>query len=128
MVTKPTGERFRFTQSGSGLHFLDTSQESTIETTLVVNTVRDNKKNYTHNDYQRALRARELQIIMGRPSTGTFIAALKNNGLMNCQSPQGMLKQLNTYLDPMSDHSKVRQHEGVCPLSIRQLKQSRQKF
>ena len=92
MVTKPTSERFNFIQSGSGLHFLDTSQGSTneiTETTLVVNTVRDNKKNYTNNDYQRALRARELQIIMGRPSTGTFIAALKSNGLMNCPVTPG---------------------------------------
>ena len=89
VVTKPTGERFNFIQSGSGLHFLDTSQESTTETTLVVNTVRDNKKNYTNNDYQRALRARELQIIMGRPSTGTFIAALKSNELMNCPVTPG---------------------------------------
>ena len=89
VVTKPTGERFNFIQSGSGLHFLDTSQESTTETTLVVNTVRDNKKNYTNNDYQHALRARELQIIMGRPSTETFIAALKSNGLMNCPVTPG---------------------------------------
>ena len=89
VVTKPPGETFNFIQSGSGLHFLDTSQESTTETTLVVNTVRDNKKNYTNNDYQRALRARELQIIMGRPSTGTFIAALKSNGLMNCPVTPG---------------------------------------
>ena len=92
VVTKPTGETFNFIQSGSGLHFLDTSQESTnetTETTLVVNTVRDNKKNYTNNDYQRALRARELQIIMGRPSTGTFIAALKSYWLMNCPVTPG---------------------------------------
>ena len=89
VVTKPTGERFNFIQSGSGLHFLDTSQESTTETTLVVNTVRDNKKNHTNNDYQRALQARELHIIMGKPSTGTFIAALKSNGLMNCPVTPG---------------------------------------
>ena len=92
VVTKPGGERFNFIQSGLGLHFLDTSQGSTnkiTETALVVNTVRDNKKNYTNNDYQRALRARELQITMGRPSTGTFIAALKSNGLMNCPVTPG---------------------------------------
>ena len=100
VVTKPTGERFKFTQSGSGLHFLDTSQESTIETTLVVNTVRDNKKNYTHNDYQRALRARELQIIMGRPSTGTFIAALKSNGLMNCPVTPGYIEAAEHIFGP----------------------------
>ena len=92
VVTKPTGERFNFIQSGLGLHFLDTSQgniSKITETVLVVNTVRDNKKNYTNNDYRRALRARELQITMGRPSTGTFIAALKSNGLMNCPVTPG---------------------------------------
>ena len=54
VVMKPTGERFNFIQSGSGLHFLDTTQGNTskiTETALVVNTVRDNKKNYTNNDY-----------------------------------------------------------------------------
>ena len=92
VVTKLTGERFNFIQSGSGLHFLDTSRGNTsdiTETALVVNTVRDNKKNYTNNDYRRALRARELQITMGRPSTGTFIAALKSNGQMNCPVTPG---------------------------------------
>ena len=92
VVTKPTGERFNFIQSGSWLHFLDTSQGNTseiTETALVVNMVRDNKKNYTNNDYRRTLQARELQITMGRPSTGTFIAALKSNGLMNCPVTPG---------------------------------------
>ena len=87
VVTKPTGEKFKFIQSGSGLHYLDTTLEDTNNTarrTLVVNTVKENKKNYTHNDYLRALRARELQVAMGRPSTATFVEALKHNAILNC--------------------------------------------
>ena len=87
VVTKPTGERFKFIQSGSGQHYLDTTlqnPENSAGTTLVVNTVKENKKNFTHNDYLRALRARELQVTMGRLSTATFVEVLKNNGILNC--------------------------------------------
>ena len=50
----------------------------------MVNTVKENRKNYTNNDYLRALRVRELQITMGRPSTSTFLNLLKKNGIANC--------------------------------------------
>ena len=68
MVTKPNGERFKFIQSSSGLQYLDTTNpdpSKSVNTTLVVNTVAENKKNYTNNDYLRALRAHELQITVG---------------------------------------------------------------
>ena len=87
VVTKPTGEKFKFIQSVSRLHYLDTSIQDTNkigDTTLVVNTVKENKKNYTNNDYLHALRARELQITVGRPSTTTFVDLLKRNGIANC--------------------------------------------
>ena len=87
VVTKPTGERFRFIESASGLHYLDTSGNdgNKIEnTTLVVNTVKENRSNYTNNDYLWALRAWEIQITMGRPSTTTFLDLLKKNGIANC--------------------------------------------
>ena len=87
VVTKPTGERFRFVESTSGLHYLDTSSHDDNKignTTLVVNTVKENRSNYTNNDYLRALRARELQITMGRPSTSTFLDLLRKNGIANC--------------------------------------------
>ena len=87
VVTKPTGERFKFVQSGSGLHYLDTTLQNPDNfagTTLVVNTLKENKKNYTHNDYLRARRALELQVAMGRPITAVFVEALKNSGILNC--------------------------------------------
>ena len=87
VVTKPNGEQFKFIQSPPGLHYLDTTNpdpSNHVHTTLVVNTVAENKKNYTNNDYLRALRARELQIKVGRPSTGTFVDLLKRNIITNC--------------------------------------------
>ena len=87
VVTKPTGERFRFIESASRLCYLDTSSHDGNKignTTLVVNTVKENRMNYTNNDYLWALRAWELQITMGRPSTTTFLDLLKKNGIANC--------------------------------------------
>ena len=87
VVTKLTGERFRFVESTSGLHYLDTSSHdrNKIEnTTLVVNTVKENRSNYTNNDYLWAVRVREVQITMGRPSTSTFLDLLQKNGIANC--------------------------------------------
>ena len=87
VVTKPTGEVFRFIESALGLHYLDASEreETKIEnTTLVVNTAKENRRNYTNNDYLWALRARELQITMGRPSTTTFLDLLQKNRIANC--------------------------------------------
>ena len=86
VVTKPTGDIFRFIESALGLHYLDTSERDEIKignTTLVVNTVKENRRNYTNNDYLRALRAQELQITMGRPSTTTFLELLKKNRIAN---------------------------------------------
>ena len=40
--------------------------------------------NYTKNDYLCALRACELQITVGRPSTTTFLDMLTRNGIANC--------------------------------------------
>ena len=87
VVTKPTGEKFKFIQSASGLHYLDTTiqdPDKGVDTTLVVNTVKENKKNYTNNDYLRALRACKLQIMVGQPSTTTSVDLLKRNGIANC--------------------------------------------
>ena len=87
VVTKPTREKFKFIQSVSGLHYLDTSIHDTDkigDTTLVVNMVKENKMKYTNNDYLCALRARELQIKVGRQSTTTFVDLLKRNRIANC--------------------------------------------
>ena len=87
VVTKPNGEQFNFIESSSELHYLDTSNpnpSTNVDTTLVVKTVAENKKKYTNNDYLRAMRARELQMILGRPSTVAFVDLLKRNVIANC--------------------------------------------
>ena len=87
VVTKPDGQQFNFVESSSGLHYLDTSDHNpstNVNTTLVVNTVTENRKKYTNNDYLRAVRARELQMILGRPSTVAFVDLLKRNVISNC--------------------------------------------
>ena len=84
---KPNGEQFKSIQSLSGLHYLDTMNpdpSKNVHTTLVVNTVAENKKNYANNDYLRALKARKLKISVGRPSTATFVDLLKRNVIANC--------------------------------------------
>jgi hypothetical protein len=49
-----------------------------------VNTVASNKGHYTNDDYLKALRARELQIKIGRPNTKHFIQIVTSNQLPNC--------------------------------------------
>ena len=86
VVMKPTVEKFKFLPSASGLHYLETmiqNPDKGVDTTLVVNTVKESKKNYTNNDFLHALRARKLQIMVGQPSTTTFVDLLKRNGIAN---------------------------------------------
>jgi hypothetical protein len=50
----------------------------------LVNTVASNKSRYTNRAYSRAVLARHLQHIIGRPSTRTFLRIVDNNLLPNC--------------------------------------------
>ena len=89
IVTKPSGKQFAFLESEGGLHYLDTTRPQTTKDSpqqhvFAVNTVRDNKKHVTNNDYLRAVRARELQVMIGRPSDKDLIRILRANGLPNC--------------------------------------------
>jgi len=82
MVTKPNGKVFVFKASVSGLHYLDTTDaESGV---ALVNTVANNRNNYSNEAYLRAVQARELQIKIGQPSTQDFIHIVDNNHLPNC--------------------------------------------
>ena len=77
-----------FEESEGGLNYLDTTcpqyNQEPQGQVIAVNTVRDNKKNVTNNDYLRALRARELQVMIGRPSDKDLVKILKTNSLPNC--------------------------------------------
>ena len=59
VVTKPSGKEFVFQESEGGLHYLDTTYQQGQQQQghiFSVNTVKDNKKNFTNNDYLRAVR------------------------------------------------------------------------
>ena len=91
IVTKPCGKRFVFKESEGGLHYLDTSHpgqdqdhKNEQQHVFMVNTVKDNMRNFTNNDYLRAVRARELQVTVGRPSDKDFIKILETSSLPNC--------------------------------------------
>ena len=91
VVTKPCGKEFVFKKSEGGLHYLDTTcsgreenQGHSQEHVFMVNAVKDNRRNFTNNDYLRAIRARELQVTIGRPSDKDFIKILKATCLPNC--------------------------------------------
>ena len=49
-----------------------------------MNTVADIKTNYTNQDYLKAMQARQLQIMISRPSTKRFIKIVTSNQLPNC--------------------------------------------
>ena len=91
IVAKPCGKRFVFKESEGGLHYLDTSHpeqeqyhKHEQQHVFMVNTVKDNMKNFTNNDYLQAVRARELQVTVGRPSDKDFIKILETSSLPNC--------------------------------------------
>ena len=80
VVTKPDRTVFEFKASSGGLYFLDTESTSTV----LVNTVANNKAKYTNEDYLKAISARQLQIKIGHPSTKQFIHIVTSNQLPNC--------------------------------------------
>lgn len=92
IVTKPNGQTFTFTQSETGLYYLDASSDgdnalefnNDDEDVLLVNTVADNTSSYTVNQYSRAVEARNLQIKIGRPTTRQFIRIVEQRMLPNC--------------------------------------------
>ena len=105
VVTKPCGKEFVFKESEGGLHYLDTTcsgreedQDHNQEHVFMVNTVKDNRRNFTNNDYLRAIRARELQVTIGWPSDKDFIKILKASSLPNCPvTPQDVIIANNLF-------------------------------
>ena len=81
LVTKPDGEVFKFIESNDELYYVDTAGHEKGFT--LVNTVDNNISKYTSKEYLRAKSARELQIMIGRPSTRDFIKIVSSNQLPN---------------------------------------------
>jgi Zinc knuckle len=81
-VTSPDGSHYGiFRQSPRGLYYME--HPSGNQTSLIT-TVAENKANYTERDYQRAVLARKIQKIIGRPNTRQFMKIVDNNLLPNC--------------------------------------------
>jgi hypothetical protein len=59
--------------------YMDTAAGITL-----VNTVEKNKSKYTNCDYSRAVLARKLQKVLGRPSTRDYLRIVETNQLPNC--------------------------------------------
>jgi hypothetical protein len=82
LVSKPDGSSQVFHKSERGLYFLDT--RANVTGTVMINTVADNKNGYTNRAYTRAVLARNIQKMVGRPTTKEFIKIVEMNLLPNC--------------------------------------------
>jgi hypothetical protein len=80
-VHLPHGSIMDFVESKQGLYYFDT--EGSNQGFVFVNTIADIKDKYSNEDYLRALQARQLQIVIGRPSFQDFIRILSANLLPN---------------------------------------------
>jgi hypothetical protein len=52
--------------------------------TILLNTVAENKAKYTVSDYQRAEKARTIQRRIGRPSTKRYLELANKGRILNC--------------------------------------------
>lgn len=90
MVEKSDGTVRVFNESERGLYYLDTSNHPAhtdggeLDNTVLINTVADNRSNYTNRAYSRASLPRKIQQIVGRPSTKEYIQIVERNLLPNC--------------------------------------------
>ena len=82
-VTNPQGVVRQFKPSQKGLYYWDTRNRETSTGTLLVETVQENKENFTHRDVKRAERARALQHNLGHVSDAELMRIAKNNTLLN---------------------------------------------
>jgi hypothetical protein len=77
LVSKPDGSSRAFHESERGLYFLDTRANGT--GTVMINTVADNKNAYANRAYTRAVLARNIQKMVGRPTTKEFVKIVEMN-------------------------------------------------
>ena len=79
-VTKANGEVRYFIRSERGLYYLDAGGS---DAAALINTVAENKSKYSTRDYNRALQARRVQDIIGRPGLREYLRIL-DGGIKNC--------------------------------------------
>ena len=81
IVNKSDGTVRVFKESDRGLYYLDTSENVAV---TMVNTVAQNKENYTNRAYGRAVLARNIQKLIGRPTSAEFVKIVGLNLIPNC--------------------------------------------
>ena len=84
IVNKSDGTVRVFNESGRGLYYLDTNETSKNVSVAMVNTVANNKENYTNRAYGRAVLARNIQKLIGRPTSAEFMKIVSLNLIPNC--------------------------------------------
>ena len=67
IVHKSDGSSRIFKESERGLYFMDTSASA--QAIALIHTVADNRSSYTNHEYSRAMPARKIQRMIGRPRT-----------------------------------------------------------
>jgi hypothetical protein len=72
-VTKSDGGMRVFEESKRGLFYLDTVGPTKKFSTVMVNTVADNKASFTNRAYARAALAQNIQKMIGCPTTKEFL-------------------------------------------------------
>ena len=79
VVHKKDGGERRFKESCRGLFYMDTKNKSAV----LVSTVAENKSKYSNADYSRAVVARKLIKIIGRPSIRSYLDIVDKKRLKN---------------------------------------------
>ena len=82
IVHKSDGSSRIFKESERGLYFMETSASA--QAIALINTVGENRSSYTNHEYSRAILARKIQRMIGRPRTRIFMKIVDNNLLTNC--------------------------------------------
>jgi hypothetical protein len=98
-VWKQDGSVREFHESPRGLYYLDTAVEGAGEKVLVT-TVDDKKSNYTQRDYSRAVLARKVHNMIGRPSLRDYLRYVDEGLIPNCPVTRADIKAAEDIFGP----------------------------
>ena len=93
-VHKPDGTQVLFPMHKDGLHYHDTKAKDVV----FINTVKENQAGYSQRQIAAAKAARNLQSIVGHPSTNDLKTILQTNQIANCPiSPADIVRAEKIY-------------------------------
>jgi hypothetical protein len=111
-VTKDEGSIRIFKQSEHGLYYYDmrTPMGRGLSrgngSTILLNTVAENKAKYTVSNYNRAEKDRTIQQRIGRPSTKRYLELAKKGRILNCNVTQQDIHNVKHIFGPDHDSWK----------------------